>query len=137
MSENIPEPEKGFIYQKDFYPLSISEKGKDLLLIDRLTQRPPDAIFSELEAGVDIRGPAILALIATSFRAAYPEWPLQRIINLVEEIELSELEWVGTEDDGEEETVRPPDEGEGSQEPSPKSNEPQASRSETPSVTPA
>jgi hypothetical protein len=98
--------EAGFELAGEFYRWRCSDSGKDLMLIDRFTQMPIFEFFETIEDSFDRgRGPVLLALIATSIRAARPEWSVERIVRLVLETNLGEVEFVGGEEEDEE---RPP-----------------------------
>jgi len=100
----------GFEYQGQFYPWSVSDIGKDLMLIDRIAQMAPSD-FIELMSDVDenTRAPVLLGLIATSLRAGHPEWSVDRIYRTVMGLSLTaDIVFVGTDDDEEEDEARPP-----------------------------
>lgn len=108
MSEQQQEPERsGFEYQGTFYRWHVSDTGKDLMLIDRFAGLPVldffDLLDDEEERG---RGPILLTLIATSIRFAHPGWSVPRIARMVENLSLSDVEFVG-EDEEEAEPLPP------------------------------
>lgn len=108
-----PPPEDGFEIalhgnEREFIPWQISDKGKDLMIIDRLTGgMPPHEFFSAVE---DLhergRGPLLLAMMGTSIRARYPSWSVDRIVRLLLDISVSEdVEFIDGDEDEETETV--------------------------------
>lgn len=116
--------ESGFEYEGVFYEWHATDKGKDLMLIDRLTGMPPQVFFEAIQDDFDRgRGPVLLALIATSIRHRWQEWSLERILRMVDELSLGEVEFIDGDDDPPEAPPSPPDEGSDSPEPSPKPSE--------------
>jgi hypothetical protein len=100
--------ENGFEYGNLFYPWSVSTRGMDLLLIDRISGMNPQAFFELIEDDYDLsRAPVTLTLIATSMRARHPERSLERIVRTVMNLDLEEIEFIGGEDEEEEVTARP------------------------------
>lgn len=79
----------GFEWNGRFYRWSVTDLGKDLMLIDRIAQMPPTA-FMDMIGDVDEaeRTPVILALVATSLRLGHPEWSVDRIYRTVMGISL-------------------------------------------------
>ena len=74
-----------------FYRWHVTAKGKDLMLIDRFTEMPPQEFFTAIEDSFDrSRTPVLLALIATSIRNRFPEWSLERIVRTVMDLDISE-----------------------------------------------
>lgn len=114
----------GFEYDGKFYPFEISDKGRDVFLIDRITGMPLQDVFAEVKKPIDeMRTPVFFALVATSIRAKRTDWSLERILRIADELSYSEiLESIVGGDQDEEATERPPGEGEGSPAPSPKSS---------------
>jgi hypothetical protein len=107
------EERDGFEWKNEFYRWSVSDIGKDLMLIDRIAQMPASEFIDMMgEIGENERAPVLLGLIATSIRAGHPDWSVDRIYRVVMGLSLSsDIEFVssgGTEDDGDEEEVRPP-----------------------------
>jgi hypothetical protein len=130
MNEN--KRESGFEYDGVFYEWHATDKGKDLRLIDQFTGLPPHAFFQAIEDDFDRgRGPVLLALIATSMRHLHQDWSIERIVRLVDELSLSEVEFIDGDEDPEEGEPRPPAEGEASPAPSQKSSESPEPTSET------
>jgi len=79
----------GFRLADEAYDWFVSDRGVDLILIDRVTEMPVQAFFRELEASQDdMRGPLLLALIATSIRHKHPDWSTGRIVRIVMELSL-------------------------------------------------
>ena len=106
--------EDGFEYklpgdeEATFFRWSVSDGGKDLLLIDRFTGLPVHEFFAVIEDSFDRgRGPILLALLATSIRAKFPEWTPERITRTVQNLSLSEVTFI----DAEENEPGPPAEG--------------------------
>lgn len=98
----------GFELDGEFYSWSVTDQGKDLMLIDRFTQMPMPEFFQSIEDGFDGgRIPVLLAMIATSIRAGHPEWTVQRIAKLVEETRLTDVVMLSG-DAEEDERPRPP-----------------------------
>jgi hypothetical protein len=89
MSTTPPEQrERGFEYKGRFYRWSMSDKGKDLQLIDYYTEMPVHEFFALMEDGYNRgRGPVLLAMIACSIRAGNPDWTVRRVIREVDEID--------------------------------------------------
>lgn len=107
---DVPErvEREGFELDGVFYRWSLTDQGKDLMLIDRFCQMPIPEFFEMVEDGFDRgRVPVLLAMIATSLRAGHPDWSVQRIAKLVEQTHLSDIEFLGG--DLEEDEARPPD----------------------------
>lgn len=99
---NDEKQDDGFEYQGVFYRWSVSDGAKDMLLIDRFTGLPIHEFFEQIEDGFDrSRAPIMLATIATSIRARYPEWSVERIARLVLGLSLSEVTFVGGDEDDE------------------------------------
>jgi hypothetical protein len=98
--------EAGFEWQGRFYPWHVSDTGKDLMLIDRLTGMSMSEFFDAIDDKPD-RGGILLALVATSLRHGNPSWSVDKIYRLATELSLSEdVEFVSTDD--EEDEPRPP-----------------------------
>lgn len=119
--------ESGFEYGEEFYPWSITTKGKDLQIVDRVSDIPIPEFFRMLDDSVDLqRAPIVLALIGTSLRARHPEWSVKRIVRLLEEIDLSDVEFVGVEEEDEEKEEPDPTEEAESPPTEPSSSSPDA-----------
>ena len=121
--------EDGFEYklpgdeEATFFRWSVSDGGKDLVLIDNFTKMSVPAFFSAVEDEEERqRGPILLALIATSIRAKHPDWSPERITRLVQNLSLSELVYV----DSDEDAAVPPTGGEPAGESSPDASKPSA-----------
>jgi hypothetical protein len=84
MTDTSSDDRAGFEWRGRFYPWSVTDIGKDLMLLDRIAQMPP-SVFFELLDDVDDqeRTPVLLTLIATSLRAGHPEWSVDRIYRTV------------------------------------------------------
>lgn len=105
--------EDGFEYKlpgddaATFFRWSVTDGGKDMLLIDRFTGMPVHEFFSTIEDQFDRgRAPILLALIATSIRAQFPEWTPERIVRVVQNLNLSDVEFIDA--DTEEAEAGPP-----------------------------
>jgi hypothetical protein len=96
--------EAGFEWQGRFYPWHVGETGKDLMLIDRFTQMSISEFFDAVEDNPD-RGSLLLALVALSLRQGHPDWSVDKIVRIVSDLNLSDLEFTRAEDQDEEETV--------------------------------
>ena len=94
--------EAGFEFAGEFYPWSVSDGAKDLILIDRFTGMPVTDFFAAIEDDVDRgRAPILLALMATSMRAKHPDRSPERIGRAVEGLSLSQVEFIdGDEPEG-------------------------------------
>lgn len=102
----------GFEYGGTFYRWHISDIGKDLMLIDHFSRLPLHEFFELVDDGVDRgRAPILLTLIATSIRAGHPDWSVERIVRVVQELELSEVVFISPEEEAEPE-LPPASEGE-------------------------
>ncbi len=109
MADKIDRREDGFELEGEFFRWAVSDQGKDLLLIDRFTKMPVAEFFEIIEDSFDRgRAPIVLALIATSIRGGHPDWSIERIVRLVENTPLSEIEFI---DSDTEEQLVPPVEG--------------------------
>jgi hypothetical protein len=101
------EERDGFEWKNEFYRWSVSDIGKDLMLIDRIAQMPASEFIDMMgEIGENERAPILLGLIATSIRAGHPDWSVDRIYRVVMGLSLSsDIEFIssgGTEDDDDE-----------------------------------
>lgn len=145
MSKNGNIQERGFETEGEFYPWHLTDSGKDLMLIDRITggMLPHeffDAVGDEHE---QFRGPILLGLIGTSVRNRHPEWSIERILRFVNEVKLGDIDFVGGEDDEDDEEgtedggeqLPPSDADEGSSESAKKPKESAAAKSKKQSVT--
>ena len=112
--------EDGFEYllpdddQATFFPWKINLEGaKDMLIVDSFTQLPIDAFHEKLQDGFERRrGPFLLALIATSIAAKYPDWTVQRVCRLVENLDFSRFAGIDAGEDETGDVVVPPETGE-------------------------
>jgi hypothetical protein len=87
--------------ESEFFPFSIGMSGaKDLKIIDRCTQMPLDE-FAEAFDDPSQRGRGImmLAMIGLSIRAKHPDWSVERIMLLVDELELNEVTFLGSDEE--------------------------------------
>lgn len=111
MADTTDRREDGFELAGSFYRWSVSDVGKDLMLIDRFTGMPVSGFFEALEdEDARGRGPIMLAMIATSIRANHPDWSVERITRLVQATSLGDIEFI--EADAEAQPVPPAGGGE-------------------------
>lgn len=116
--DEAPQAQDGFELGGRFYRWHLTDRGKDLLLIDRIAQMPVDEFFDLVEDEFDrTRTPVLLAMIATSIRAEHPQWSHQRIERMVMNLSLSEdITFIDGEVEAAselEDALRPPGEREG------------------------
>jgi hypothetical protein len=112
--------EDGFEYklpdddEATFFPWKVNLEGaKDMLIIDSFTQLPMDVFHEKLHDGFDRRrGPFLLALIATSIAAKFPDWTVQRIIRLVENLDFSKFAGIDADEEEAGDVAVPPETGE-------------------------
>lgn len=108
MSAVADKEEMGFELAGTFFRWSVSDHAKDLILIDRFTQMPAHEFFETIEDNFDRgRGPILLAMMATSIRRAHPDWSVERVVRKVSDISMSEVVWLGGEDEDEGEVEAP------------------------------
>jgi hypothetical protein len=123
--------EAGFEWGGRLYPWYVGQTGKDLMLIDRLTQMSISEFFQAVEDNPD-RGSLLLAMVALALRHGHPDWSVDKIVRIVSDLDMSDLEFTRAEDQDEEETVvLPPPTPPPSGEPSRSQNN-GSSRSSTP-----
>lgn len=104
--DTIDRREDGFEYDSVFYRWHVTDTGKDLMLIDRFTGMPIAEFFETIEDQFDRgRAPILLALMATSIRARFPDWSVERIARTVQTLSLGDVEFI--EADAEEQPVPP------------------------------
>jgi len=140
--------EDGFEYklpeedEATFFPWTVSDGGKDIILIDQFSQMPLDQFFGEVEDSFDrSRGRMLMAMMATSIRAKRPAWTPERIIRTVQNLNLSDVEFIEAETNG----SGPPPQAEeapstgtkSSDESSPSATPTEPTTSETSNATPA
>lgn len=102
--ETVDRQEGGFEYDGIFYHSSFTDLAKDIMLVAQFL--PPQKFFESIEDQEAERPfEAILALIATSIRNAHPDWTVERIVAFVQNISMSNVEWINL---GEEEQPVPP-----------------------------
>lgn len=107
MAEPTPRAD-GFEYRGEFYRWSVTDTGKDIMLIDRITGMSLADFYEVVDDDAQRgRGPILLALIATSIRASRPDWSVERIFRLTQELSISELTFLEADVD-EEDEARPP-----------------------------
>ena len=97
------EENDGFEYDGRFYRWHVSDMGKDLMLIDRFAGMSVLDFFEVVDDEDErARGPILLTLIATSIRHGNPNWSVERVTRTVMNLSLSEVEFVGgDEEEGE------------------------------------
>ncbi len=128
--------------EASFFAWTVSDGGKDLMLIDHFTHLPIHEFFALIDDEFDqSRAPVLLAMMATSIRAKYPDWTPERIIRTVQNLKLSEVTMVNAEAD-EAPRVDPPVEATSTGAKSPSASKssatpPGSSPSETSSAIPA
>jgi len=135
--------EDGFEYklpgdeEATFFRWARGYGAKDLMLIDRVTGGMPIAEFDEtIREGSLARGPVMLAVMATSIRAKFPDWTVERIMKAVMGIDIvQDVEFVGGEED-EEPTAVPPASG-GEENENSDSSSAESKSSATPAATSA
>jgi len=127
----------GFEWRGRFYPWHVSDVGKDLLLIDRISEMPIDefmAMVGDIEETE--RAPILLGLIATSIRSVHPDWTVSKIERAVLGMSIREdVEFV-YEDDDDEAAVPSPTEAPPSETPSGEPGKSQNSVSSLRSIPP-
>lgn len=97
--------EPGFEYKGVFYRWSVSDNGKDLMLIDRFCGLPIAEFFDLVDDDFDRgRAPILLSMMATSIRKQHPDWSVERIVRTVQDLNLSEVAFIDVE---EEQDTRP------------------------------
>lgn len=135
MPETISQQEAGFDFQGKFYPWKLSDTGKDLLLIDRITNMPVDEFFALAEdEEADLRGSVLLAMFATSLRAGNPSWSVERVYRTVMDLSLSDdIEILDDEEDAAE--AVPTEEDQAAEQPSSSSPADESSLSSIPEET--
>lgn len=107
MTDNSKPADDGFELAGTFYRWAVSDGGKDLMLIDRFTGMPIQEFFETIEDSFDRgRGPILLALMATSIRNHHQDWSVERIVRTVQNLNLSDVEFIDA--DVEESAVPPP-----------------------------
>src|SRR5262245_58248873 len=95
--------EGGFEHDGRFYPWRFSELGKDLMLVDRIAGVSIFEFGDAAGGGFGQMRPAVfLTLIATSLRAGNPDWSVERIVRLVEQLDVfKDMILVGGEEEPE------------------------------------
>ena len=125
-----------------FFPWTVTDGGKDLMLIDHFTHLPIHEFFTLIDDEFDrSRAPILLAMMATSIRAKHPDWTPERIIRTVQNLKISDVTMVDAEED-EAPRVDPPVEETSTGAKSPSASKssatpPDSSPSETSSAIPA
>lgn len=83
-----------------FFAWTVSDGGKDLMLIDHFTHLPIHEFFALIDDEFDrSRAPILLAMMATSIRAKHPDWTPERIIRTVQNLNISDVTMVDAEED--------------------------------------
>lgn len=108
----------GFEFEGRFYTLHVSDIGKDLMLIDRISQMPMRDFYAAADDAFERgRGPVILTLIATSLRNGNPDWTVERIYRKVMDLSLGDdvvfiaPENADEEEEEQESPLEPPTDG--------------------------
>lgn len=105
--------EDGFEYGGTFYTWHVSDMGKDPMLIDRFSNLPLHEFFELVDDGFDRgRAPILLTLIATSIRFGHPDWSVERIVRTVQDLSLSDVEFINPDEEEAELELPPASEGE-------------------------
>lgn len=128
--------EAGFEYEGEFIPWHLTDKIKDLQMIDYFAKMPPGEFFEHVRDDFDrSRTPITAAMIATSLLHARPNWSTNRVIRVVENMESSRIVYFDGEDEPSIEVESPlaTDPASGDGEDSPESSE----RLSEPAVTPS
>ncbi len=83
-----------------FFPWTVTDGGKDLMLIDHFTHLPIHEFFTLIDDEFDrSRAPILLVMMATSIRAKNPDWTPERIIRTVQNLNISDVTMVDAEED--------------------------------------
>ncbi len=83
-----------------FFPWTVTDGGKDLMLIDHFTHLPVHEFFALIDDEFDrSRAPILLAMMATSIRAKHPDWTPERIIRTVQNLNISAVTMIDAEAD--------------------------------------
>jgi hypothetical protein len=79
-----------------FVPWNVGMVGaKDLKIIDRCTAMPLDEFAAAFEDPTQRgRGPMMLAMIGVSIRAANPDWSVERVMAIVDDLQLPEVTFI-------------------------------------------
>ena len=118
-------PLGGFEFRSEFYRWHVSTIGKDLMLVDRISGLSISDFLEQVSAAAeDSRPSLLLSMIATSIRFAHPDWSVERIVRLVMNLDLDEIELVAGDADEDDRPLAPaePPTLEPSDEPSPSTN---------------
>jgi hypothetical protein len=98
--KKVKAQEGGFEYDAEFFPWHITDKVKDLQLIDHFAEIPPQDFFQAVQDDFDrSRTPILAAMMATSVRHAKPEWSRSKVIRFIEDVSMSDVEFFEGEDD--------------------------------------
>jgi hypothetical protein len=82
--------ENGFELDGEFYSWHLSDIGKDLMLIDRISGMSVAEFYELAEDPVaQERIPVLLTLIATSIRHRHHDWSVERIYRRVMDLSIS------------------------------------------------
>lgn len=84
-----------------FVPFMVGmSASKDLKLIDRCTAMPLDEFAEAFDDPAQRgRGSIMLAVIALSIRAKFPDWSVERIMRFVDDLEMPDVTFVGGEEE--------------------------------------
>lgn len=103
MAEPQDNPKQaGFELQGEFIPWHLTDKIRDLQLIDFFAKIPPAEFFAAVKDDFDrSRSPITAAMIATSIAHHKPGWSSNRVIRFVEDINMHEVTFFDGEDEEE------------------------------------
>lgn len=92
-----------------FFPWAIGmSSAKDMMIIDRLTRMPLDEFAEAFEDPTQRgRGPIMLTMIALSIKSKYPDWSVERILAVVDQVELPEIAYIDAAEEDDEPTPLP------------------------------
>jgi hypothetical protein len=85
----------------EFIPFTpIPFGGRDLRIIDYVTKMP----LEEFEAATNDpvqrgRGTILLAIMGTSINAKHPEWTIERITRIIDDVVIPEMTFLGAEEE--------------------------------------
>jgi hypothetical protein len=87
--------QNGFELDGEFYTWHLSDLGKDLMLIDRISGMSVGDFYELIEDPVaQDRAPVMLTLIATSIRHRHHDWSVERIYRRVMEMSIADVQMV-------------------------------------------
>ncbi len=81
--------------EKTFFPWSLGYSGKDLRIIDAVTRMPLGEFMEAMQDPSQFgRGVVQLAMIGLSIRAKNPEWTVERILRIVDNLDFVSDDYV-------------------------------------------